>query len=231
MQLCPGLKNQTAAVAVAATVGGVDNVAALDIYVAVTSVDNAVVDIYVAETGVDTAAVDIPVAVTGVDAAVVRIPVAATGVGTRNAAVDIPVAVTGVDHAVVGIPVAVTGVDHVAVDIYVAAADVANAVSALSSNFASCFLRRILHWLSVIKHTAELGCGKGLAAGIFRRLAHPSSELRPAKRVAATDCKRVALNRQNAATAGYNGRRLNGLACRYFSQVRNRGALCQTSDG
>jgi hypothetical protein len=171
------LKNQTAAVAVAATVGGVDNVAALDIYVTVTSVDNAVVDIYVAE--------------------------------------------TGVDHAVVGIPVAV-------------AADVANAAGALSNNFASCFLCRVLHSavLSVIKHTAELGCGKGLAAGIFRHLAHPTlSELRPAKRLAATDCKRLALNRQNAATAGYNGRRLNGLACRYFSQVRNRGALCQASKG
>jgi hypothetical protein len=162
------LKNQTAAVAVAANVGGVDNVA------------------------VDKAAV---------------------------AALDIPVAVTGVDNAVVDIPVA--------------AADVANDAGALSNNFANCFLRRVLHCagLSVIKHTAELGCGKGLAAGIFRHLAHPISELRPAKRVAATDCKRLALNRQNAATAGYNGRRLNGLACRYFSQVRNRGAICPTSDG
>jgi hypothetical protein len=55
--------------------------------------------------------------------------------------------------------------------------------------------------------------------------------LRPAKRVAATDCKRLALNRQNAATAGHNRRRLNGLAGRYFSQVRNRGALCPASDG
>ncbi len=159
MQLCPGLKNQTAAVAVAANVGSVDNVA----------VDNVAVDIYVAVTGV------------------------------ANAAVDIPVAAAAID----------------------------NATGAMSNNFASCFLRRVLHWLSVIKHTAELGCGKGLAAGICRRLAD-----QPAKRVTATDCKRVALNRQNAATAGYNGRRrLNGLACRYFSQVRNRGALCPASEG
>ncbi len=169
------MKNQTAAVAVAANVGSVDNVA----------VDNVTVDIYVAVTGVDTAAVGIPAA---------------------------------------------------------AAADVANDACVLSNNFAAthylrhrianCSLRRVLHSavLSVIKHTAELGCGKGLAAGIFRHLAHPISELRPAKRVAATDCKRLALHRQNAATAGYNERRLNGLACRYFSQVRNRGALCPACD-
>ncbi len=172
------MKNQTAAVTVAANVGGVDNVA------------------------VDKAAV---------------------------AALDIYVAVTGVDNAVVGIPVAAAGVDTAVVDIPVAAADVVNAAGALSNNFANCFCHSA--GLSVIKHTAELGCGKGLAAGIFRHLAHPISELRPAKRVAATDCKRLVLHRQNAATAGYNERRLNGLAGRYFSQVRNRGALCPTSDG
>ncbi len=101
------MKNQTAAVAVAANVGSVDNVA----------VDNVAVD---------------------------------------NVAVDIYVAVTGVANAAVGIPAA-------------AAADVANAAGALSNNSASCFLCRVLHCavlLSVIKHTAELGCGKGLAAGI-----------------------------------------------------------------
>ncbi len=153
------------------------------------------------------------------------VAVAANVGSVDNVAVDIYVAFTGVDNAAVGIPVA-------------AAAGVANAVCVLSNNFAArhylrhrianCSLRRVLHcavFLSVIKHTAELGCGKGLAAGIFRSLAHPTSKTRPAKRVAATDCKRLALNRQNAATAGCNGRRLNGLACRYFSQVRNRGAL------
>ncbi len=170
------MKNQTAAVAVAANIGGVDNVAvdkaavaSLDIYVAVTGVDNAVVGISVAAAGVDTAVVDIPIA---------------------------------------------------------AAANVANTAGGLSNNFASCFLRRVLHWLSVIKQTAELDCGKGLAAGICRRLAD-----QPAKRVAATDCKRLALHRQNAATAGHNGRWLNGLACRYFSQVKNREALCPVGVG
>jgi hypothetical protein len=160
IQLWPGLQTQTAAVAIAGNVGSVDNVAALDIYVAVTGVDNAVVGIPVAVTGIDNAAVD-------------------------NAAVDIPVAA--------------------------AAAGGANAACVLSNNsaarhwylhhrIASCSQCRVLHcaMLSIIKHTAELSCGKGLAAGI----------------------------------CPYNGRRrLNGLAGGFFSQVRNRGALCPAGEG